>query len=345
MGEYQKAITFLYRSAKIFERYGDQKRLASSYSILGNVFIRLQKYTQAINCHLNAMEINQQLKLQIEVAKSKNNLANAYLRKGDLKDAEESVRAAIKIKKQKDKDSALLGSSYAILGDVLSEKGQLEEANVCFNESIKIRKKYNDQKGLTTFYKDIGYSLMERGKFKQGIRMLKKGLNLSKKLQLKSHVVLYLGHLTVVYKQRKKYKKALRYYEEFVAVNQELVTERLGQFLTEKEIELEVAQKNKTIETMELNSREFHHRVKNNFQFISGLLNSQYVHTQDDKLRNMIRETEARIQAMTYIHRSLYNKSDSSHIYLKAYIKNLVENLVLAYEYDEEEIELKSECC
>ncbi|MFK7907599.1 MAG: tetratricopeptide repeat protein [Chitinophagales bacterium] len=338
MGQYKKATSSLLKAAEIFGQEGKKKELAITYNTLGGIFIRLTNYDKATQYHLTALKIRKKMKLKEAVAKSKNNLANVYLAQGKLVEAEKYIRGAIKGKKQAKASKISLASSYVILGTILKEKGQINKAFKYFKKSLKRRLQYNDKVGLSGAYLEIGEVWNIRGDYKKAITTLKKGLQLSEEMNFGSNALSYLFTLSRIYKKQGNYKKALESYERYDELRQKLITERLGQFVSEKQMEFDVKQKDRTIEAMEINIREFHHRVKNNFQFISSLLSSQYNQTQDDGMRNLIRETETRIQAMTYVHRSLYNKLDSSHIKMRSYLENLIENLVLSHGFMMEEV-------
>lgn len=338
IGQYKKAMNSLLKAVDIFEEQGEKRKLAISYNTLGAIFIRLANYERATHYHLTALKMRKKMKLKEAIAQSKNNLANVYLSQGKLVEAEKYIRGAIKGKKQTKSPEISLASSYVILGTILKEKGQINKAFKYFKKSLKKRLKYNDRVGLSGAYLEIGEIWSIKGEYRKSIRAFKKGLKLSEEMNLGSNILFYLLLLSKTYKKQGNYKKALECYERYDELRQKLMAEKLGQFITEKQMEFDVKKKDRTIEAMEINIREFHHRVKNNFQFISSLLNSQYYQTQDDGMKNLIRETETRIQAMTYVHRSLYNKLDSSHIKMKHYLGNLVENLVLSHGFEMEEI-------
>lgn len=130
------------------------------------------------------------------------------------------------------------------------------------------------------------------------------------------------------------------YKEIYQKIYQKLFAEKPKATADNNEIAIQVEEKEKIIKVMEANLQELHHRVANNFQFISSILSSQYEESKEGEIKNLIRETNARIQAMMYVHRSLFNNRNVTKIDMKEYIENLVENLVLIYDYVIEEIEL-----
>mgnify|MGYP003895668703 CR=1 FL=1 len=68
-------------------------------------------------------------------------------------------------------------------------------------------------------------------------------------------------------------------------------------------------------------------------------ISSSYV--KDDETLQIIIESQNRIRSMSYIHESLYQTKDFSHISFDAYITNLVQNLVHSYQISTEKIKLK----
>lgn len=77
--------------------------------------------------------------------------------------------------------------------------------------------------------------------------------------------------------------------------------------------------------------QEVHHRVKNNLQVISSILNLQSSFVKEDSTLSILRESQNRIKAMAFIHESLYQTKDFSKINFSEYILNLSKNLVHSY--------------
>ena len=80
--------------------------------------------------------------------------------------------------------------------------------------------------------------------------------------------------------------------------------------------------------------KEIHHRVKNNLQIISSILNIQSRKLEDDSARSAVKEGRSRIKTMSLIHEKLYSTSELSVINMKEYIHELSEFLVKTYRPD-----------
>jgi PAS domain S-box-containing protein len=76
---------------------------------------------------------------------------------------------------------------------------------------------------------------------------------------------------------------------------------------------------------------EVHHRVKNNLQVITSLLNLQAGRAHDPALRSMIDESRVRVQAMALIHQLLFERVDWSTVQLAAYLQRLGDLLASTY--------------
>ena len=74
--------------------------------------------------------------------------------------------------------------------------------------------------------------------------------------------------------------------------------------------------------------REIHHRVKNNLQVISSLLNMQQRALSDPAARTAMSDTRQRITALALIYRTLYQGPDIKQVDLKAFLEELTGQLV-----------------
>jgi two-component sensor histidine kinase len=89
--------------------------------------------------------------------------------------------------------------------------------------------------------------------------------------------------------------------------------------------------------------QEVHHRVKNNLQIISGLLNMQSAAVGDARLTSVFDECQRRVISMSLIHEMLYDSSSLAHIDFAEYVHKLASELSDSYGIDPERIRLRFE--
>jgi two-component sensor histidine kinase len=73
--------------------------------------------------------------------------------------------------------------------------------------------------------------------------------------------------------------------------------------------------------------KEVHHRVKNNLQVISSLLNLQASELHDPAMIRVLRDSQTRVRSMALIHEQLYRSDDLAHIDFADYTNELVDHL------------------
>ncbi len=93
-----------------------------------------------------------------------------------------------------------------------------------------------------------------------------------------------------------------------------------------------------SLEEKEVLLREIHHRVKNNMQIISSLLNLQSRHLTDANTVNVLKESRNRVKSMAMVHEELYRSRDLSKIDFAEYIQRLLFGLFSSYGVDQNHI-------
>jgi len=86
--------------------------------------------------------------------------------------------------------------------------------------------------------------------------------------------------------------------------------------------------------------QEVHHRVKNNLQIISSLIDLQSDYLGDEQSRAIIRESKNRIRSMALIHQKLYQSESFAFVNFREYIEELVTDLFATYARDPHLIQL-----
>jgi two-component sensor histidine kinase len=84
---------------------------------------------------------------------------------------------------------------------------------------------------------------------------------------------------------------------------------------------------NQLLQEKEWLMKEIHHRVKNNLQIVSSLLNTQSSYLTNEEALTAIRDSQNRMQAISIVHQKLYQSENLSTINLENYIEELAHNI------------------
>jgi two-component sensor histidine kinase len=98
-----------------------------------------------------------------------------------------------------------------------------------------------------------------------------------------------------------------------------------------------------SLQEKEVLLREIHHRVKNNLQVISSLLNLQATVVQDASLMAQYQDSQNRIRSMALIHEQLYRSDNLAEIDLGVYLRELTASLAQTYHRQAEGIAFQVE--
>jgi PAS domain S-box-containing protein len=95
-----------------------------------------------------------------------------------------------------------------------------------------------------------------------------------------------------------------------------------------------------SLQEKELLLSEVHHRVKNNMQVISGLLDLPAALSGNQERRRMFHESQSRIHAMSLVHEKLYGSKDLARIDLADYVRTMSQDLFQTYKSNLGKIDL-----
>ena len=98
-----------------------------------------------------------------------------------------------------------------------------------------------------------------------------------------------------------------------------------------------------SLQEKEVLLREIHHRVKNNLQVISGMLELQTALVEDPSAKTALQEGRNRVMSMALIHQKLYQSEDIAQVRMDSYVQSLVADLFSAFGIDEKRISMRIE--
>ncbi|MCP4131336.1 MAG: response regulator [bacterium] len=139
-------------------------------------------------------------------------------------------------------------------------------------------------------------------------------------------------HATIERKKRKDAEKELQLkneqlqvtIEELEAINDEFLTQNEELIASRNELNKKKEQIKTSLIEKESLIKEIHHRVKNNMQIISSLLDLQAENITNENDREPFIDSQNRVRAMALVHERLYHSPDLSSIDFNDYISGLI---------------------
>ncbi len=110
---------------------------------------------------------------------------------------------------------------------------------------------------------------------------------------------------------------------------------------TNEELETKNSELSIALDTNKMLIKEIHHRVKNNLQVVSSLLNIQSRFEKDDSVIKAINSGKYRVQSMSLLHQNLYVNEDLTSVKIKDYFSDLITSLVDGYPLHGKEVEVQ----
>ena len=107
-------------------------------------------------------------------------------------------------------------------------------------------------------------------------------------------------------------------------------------------LELKNEEITQALKDREILLKEVHHRVKNNLQIVASLLRLQHKFSDRKGPKEILQQSQDKIQAMVIIHEKLYTSNNLSSINLQTYLDELITYFKTSYPLSENNILIKT---
>ncbi len=118
----------------------------------------------------------------------------------------------------------------------------------------------------------------------------------------------------------------------------EIISNALRRANLQLALQQHVRQVEESLEEKNVMLKEIHHRVKNNLQVISSLLNLQSAQIKDPGTLQLFRDSQNRVRSMALIHEKLYQSHDLARINFKNYVESLSSVLARSFAAETREV-------
>lgn len=269
----------------------------------------MKKYDDAL------IEINHVLKLMEEISivygidKSYNIKAKIYQQQGE-----------------RDLSKQFLKKAYTLA----KEKGSSELMDICYNKFV--------------LYKDLGNNALALKYFEEYTLLKDQQDNKTATKELikieyqRKHVQDSLLHFTEMEKKKLKFNQELekrqsRMYMAYVSITILILVLLVFGYLwrSKNKLNRQLELKNKEVEQSLKDKgvllKELHHRVKNNMQVVSSVLQLKAKNTEDKATKEALMESQLRLQSIQIAHQKIFDSNDYDQVDLIQYSKELSEVL------------------
>ena len=315
-GRVEEALQMLEDAKYIFEKMGYTKGLCGYYSVLGYYYLEKEppEYAKVIDYMTKSIPIAEELGDLRLLADATYFLGLAYLYSNKPYKALETLNKGYKIAFNDQLEHERLQISYVLYETykhIHNSKKSLEylEIYTALSDSILNENKLKEFTQLDMSFKfkhkQISDSIQQLQKEQQLV------FNHQQELQQQYYIkiILFFALGIVLLVAAFIYLYAKRNRKQAVLLNEKNTI--INTALDEKVLLLE----------------EVHHRVKNNFQLVSSLLELQSKEIVDKKALKTISEGQNRVRAMALIHQKLYESDDIKNIDFKDYCTQLIKEL------------------
>jgi two-component system, sensor histidine kinase PdtaS len=344
---YDLSLQYYERALEIENKMGNPMGQGRSLGNVGLVYLETGKLNEALQNYLLAYQKMDSLKLECQKMYPANGLGQTYYQLGKLEAAhkflDEAYTEAVACN-----DPVILSSSLETLGKIsvankqytLAERRLKESYDVAEANDLKVQVK-DASKSLYEFYKS-------RGNIGEALSFLEINKSVTDSL-LNEDLTEQLTRMEVNY-QFKEEKDSLQFAreKELLSYNSEIKRRELVQMSTffglglafvllfviyrfyrvKQKANEQLSVKNeiisRTLQEKEMVLKEIHHRVKNNLQIVSSLLNIQSKMVKDEAAKQAIRDSQSRVHSMSLVHQNLYSSGEVGEVSANEYLEQLI---------------------
>ncbi len=344
---YGEALAY-YQEAISITDTGDVRGLSRAYGNVGLVYIHKALYDSALKyCNLAYQMLGSGEHDCLRMYPA-NDLADVHQRLGNLALAEKFAKESFQAGRDCSDPPTITGALLA-LAKINRDKGRWQLAEQQLLEAYEISEEHRFVSGLNMISEDLYQLYKAQGQTASALKYKEKQSAFRDSL-FNSDLTSKLTRLEMEYDfSREKDSLSFQFEREKATLDAQLAKKSLLQqvgaiilllallstFLFARSYHLKkrsnelLAEKNalvsRSLSEKELLMGEVHHRIKNNLQIVSSLLNIQEKLIIDPSFQTVIKDTKTRVISMALVHENLQVGEKPTSVSAKDYLEDLLE--------------------
>lgn len=353
---YADALKYQELAVKMHAELNNKKGLAIVYGNIGNTFYHLKNYEEALNNYQKSLKMREEISDKKGTASALYNIANVYIKLKNYPEARKNIDKSLELNasmnsldylkdnyytnstiyagEENYKDALIFYKKYIQYKDSIfnienDKKSNRAQIQYEFDKQKAINDaEYEKQKILANAEIQKQQLLLEKNEqsyliLNQENELKKLSLNKSE-LELKQKKAENLAIINTAKKDSEQKQLIIKFVSGIVFLLFLILFIIVRSLIINRKKNRIIAQ---NLEEKEALLKEIHHRVKNNLQVISSLLNLQSRYVKDEGALDALKESKERINAISLLHKEIYQNDVLKHINPKDYFDNLIANL------------------
>lgn len=346
---YKSAIDFYKKSLQLKKELGDLRGQALTRGNISSVLLAMEEYASAEKVALENYEFCQENDLMMHGVTCLVNLSQTCLRQNKMADCEKYL-ALIKPLLEKYPDDLDRADYLLAKSEFEKSQNRLKEASNSALQATELFKNRGTLEQLQYAYAYMSSLYASIGNSNLAIEYLNKSVEIRDTIFHRDNMR-QVNEMNIIYKTQSKEKEndKLRMENKLEQVRSETSERQRNILLVSLAIFLLLGlwisrllwQKNKAYGALEENKkaleivveqkdtllRELHHRVKNNLQVVTGLLDLQMARIHDEDVIKALNDGKNRIRSMALIHQKLYRTDDLKSVDMQEYLEKLLNEI------------------
>lgn len=354
---YTPALKYLRLSLEIDRKQDNKEGMAGSLINTGIVLTYLDSMATSLELYNEALDLYRELNDSTGIMSCYSNIGKVYYHEKKYDAALKNYLIVQQYYESKKGTEETLSSSYNSLANTYSKMGNYQLAldyafkdlAICFKANLRQRRQFA--------YETINEIYAAQGEYKKAHEYLRRYTDLRdsllnesrasilEEMQTKYEVAEKNNELSTLKLEKQtetERKNRYRLYMYIAIAVFILVLAVVGYFLYSKQKINRLLQERNAlnaivIEQKEMMVGEIHHRVKNNLQLISSIIDLQTLHDENVS-PEALNDLQKRVNSIALLHEFLYQGESLDRVRIDEYLKNLIDRLVLSFQQPEKTI-------
>ncbi len=356
MDQVDQGIEYHLKSLNLAKIFDSDLSKSIAYSNIGLCQERKNLLDSAMHYHHKSLSLNEKNEDKVGMLYDYLNIGRLSLAQKKPDYALDMARLALDFSNEIS-DPTLILNSQKIIGSALVDLGQYEEGVLLLEELVSRNKIGGTKFDSMSLFRRLHEAYRSTSDFQKSLAYMEKYHEIEKEMNgLEANEK--VNELEIKYQTEKK-ASTIQVLQLEKEIDQQKIAQTnrrfwlaligglvlgvllIGLYRLYRKSKVQEKALGKALTEKEILLREVHHRVKNNLQLISSILNLQYVDSNDDGVKFALQEGQNRVMSMSYIHQQLYQNDDLAEVDVKLYFRKLIQNLFESYHMSQQEVKLE----